>query len=183
MTNPSNPAHLNIARPYALAAFDYARDKQQLPTWKAFLASASHMAREPSIVRLVSNPQIPSAKLFDLFQEVLASVLDAERKNFLFLLAQNKRLMALPDIAGLFDSYLAVLEKISEVRVITAIETKEDFRQKLARALTKRIQHEVTLHCEIDPLIIGGAIIHIGDRVIDGSIRGKLTHLLQNLTG
>ena len=56
---------------------------------------------------------------------------------------------------------------------------EEDFRQKLTQALTKRIQREVTLQCEIDPAILGGAIIHIGDRVIDGSIRGKLTRLLE----
>lgn len=169
----------SIARPYALAAFEYARDKQQLSAWKAFLESASYAAREPSVKRLLLNPDMSSAKLFDLFSEVLASQLDSEQKNFLLLLAQNKRLMALPEIAELFNVYYAYYEKISTVRVITAIDIKEDFRLKLIQALTKRIQREVKLHCDVDPSIIGGAIIHIGDRVIDGSIRGKLTRLLE----
>jgi F-type H+-transporting ATPase subunit delta len=172
--NPSS-----IARPYALAAFDYARDKQQLPAWKSFLESAATVAQDPSVARLVANPETASATLFDLFHGVLASLLDSERKNFLLLLAQNKRLIVLPDVVKSFNTYYAAYEKISTVRVVTAIKIDEDFRQKLAQALTKRVMREVTLACEVDPAILGGAIIHIGDRVIDGSIRGKLTRLLE----
>lgn len=169
----------SIARPYALAAFEYASNHHTLPAWKAFLATASYIARDPMVMKIANNPQISSEQLFNLFHEILATQLDSERKNFLLLLAQNKRLLALPEIAELFNAYYAALEKVSTVRVITAIDLEEDFRQKLVRALTKRVEREVTLQCDVDPAIIGGAIIHIGDRVIDGSIRGKLTRLLE----
>lgn len=175
--------HLSIARPYALAAFDYARDSQQLAAWKSFLEAAAYMSREPSIARLLTNPEFSTARLYDLFHEVLASVTDDKRKNFLRLLTQNRRLTVLPEISGLFNASLAALEKISNVRVVTAVEAQHDFQQKLANALSKRIQHEVTLHCEVDPALIGGAVVYIGDRVIDGSVRGKLSRLLENLTG
>jgi F-type H+-transporting ATPase subunit delta len=85
----------------------------------------------------------------------------------------------LDKIVYLFNGYYSALEKQSAVRVITAIKVKEDFQQKLAQALTKRIHRQVTLHCETDPTLLGGAIIHIGDSVIDGSIRGKLSRLLE----
>lgn len=173
----------SIARPYALAAFECARDKQQLPAWKHFLETASSIASQPAIIKLITNPELPSAKLFDLFHELLATQLDTERKNLLLLLSQNKRLNVLPEIAEEFNTYYAALEKLSRVRVITAVEAQENFRQQLAQALTKRIQREVTLQCEVDPALIGGAVIHIGDRVIDGSIRGKLSRLLESLTG
>lgn len=180
MPNSSSHKFSNIARPYALAAFEYARDKKQLAIWKSFLESASYVAKQSSVIKLLANPEISSSKLFELFQDVLASELDAERKNFLLLLVQNKRLMILPEIADLYNAYYAALEKISKIRVITAIEVKEDFRQHLMNTLAKRIQREVTLHCEVDPSIIAGAIIHVGDdKVIDGSIRGKLTRLLE----
>lgn len=169
----------SIARPYALAAFEYASDKQQLAAWKAFLEAAKEIALEPSVNPLLENPEVSSAKLFDLFQGVLGALLDAERTNFLLLLAQNKRFIVLPEIVDLFNAYYAAYEKISTIRVITAIEMEEGYRQKLAQALTKRVQREVTLSCEIDPAILGGAIIHIGDRVIDGSVRGKLSRLLE----
>ncbi|VVC76911.1 ATP synthase subunit delta [Aquicella siphonis] len=173
----------SIARPYALAAFECARESRELPAWKAFLEAASCLAKQPAVVRLLGNPELSTARIFDFFHEILAADINAERKNFLLLLSQNKRLNVLPEIAEGFNLYYAALEKISKVRVITAVETPDSFMNKLSQALTKRIQREVSLQCEVDPALIGGAIIHIGDRVIDGSIRGKLTRLLESLTG
>jgi F-type H+-transporting ATPase subunit delta len=174
----------SIARPYALAAFESARDKQQLPAWKAFLESAAHIAKDPAVSNLLATPELNAQASFMLFNEILDSLVDAERKNFLRLLTQNKRLNVLPEIADLFNSYYAALEKMSNVRIVTAVAIESPFQQKLTQALTKRIQHEVTLHCEVDPAIIGGAIIHLGgNKVIDGSIRGKLTRLREALAG
>ena len=179
MANFLSPKFSSISRPYALAAFEYAHDKQQLLAWKTFLESAAAIAQDAAVLKLLANPEIPATKLVDLFHEVLATVINTEQKNFLLLLAQNKRFAVLAEISMLFNLYYAALEKLSSVRVITAIEAEENFRQKLTQALSKRIQREVTLHCEVDPAILGGAIIHIGDKVIDGSIRGKLTRLLE----
>lgn len=173
--------YANIARPYALAAFEYARDKQTLSAWKAFLEAAAYIAKDPTVASLLANPEIEASRLGDLFQEVLASIIDAEQKNFLLLLSQNRRLIALPNIADVFNAYYAALEKTSNVRVITAIDIKDDYKQTLARALSKRIQREVQLQCEVDPAILGGAIIHIGDNVIDGSVLGKLNRLREDL--
>lgn len=173
----------SIARPYALAAFEYARDKQQLATWKAFLEPAAYVAKQPVVLSLLNNPQIASIKIYNLFHDVLTTLVDTERNNFLLLLTQHHRLNVLPEISELFNSYYSALEKLSQVRVVTAVDPESAFREKLAQALSRRIQRDVTLHCEVDPAIIGGAIIHIGDRVIDGSIRGKLSRLLQDLTG
>lgn len=173
----------SIARPYALAAFECARDAQQLSEWKAFLETASYITRQPGVAALLSNPDVSPAVLFNLYQEILASQLNPSRKNFLLLMSQHKRLNVLSDVSDAFNAHFAALEKSSNVRVITAVEVQDDFKQKLAKALTKRIHKKVTLECEIDPSILGGAVIHIGDRVIDGSIRGKLTRLLETLTG
>ena len=173
---------LSIARPYALAAFEYAREKQQLPAWIAFLNSAAYIARQPNVAKLLADPMTPSELLLDVFQGTLATQLDAAQKNFLSLLSQRKRLVAIPDITDVFLAYYAALEKQSKVLVTTAVETKESFREQLAQALSKRMQLEVSLNCEVDPSIIGGAVIQIGDRVIDGSVRGKLNRLLDTLT-
>lgn len=179
MQNFANPKFLKIARPYAIAAIEFARSKQQLPSWKTFLQTAAQIAKDASIIKILANPAISSTKAFDLFHEVLASLVTPEQKNFLSLLAQNKRLVVLPEIAELFDAYYASLEKITAVRVITAVEIEKEFQQVLTQALAKRVQRDVTIKCEIDPSLLGGAVIHIGDRVIDDSIRGKLTRLLE----
>lgn len=181
MANESSSNYANLARPYALAAFEYAREKQQLSAWKTFLELAGTIAKQKSVREVLGNPEVPSQKLFDLFHDILAPQLDSGRNNFLLLVSQKKRLAVLHEISEQFNNHYAALEKVSKVRVITAIEAQEDFRKKLTEALKKRTQRDVTLHCEVDPSIIGGAIIQIGDRVIDGSIRGKLNRLLQDL--
>ncbi len=183
MANLSSPKYSNMARPYALAAFEYARDKQQLLPWKRFLETAALVANDAAVTELLANPQRPANMLFDLFNEVLATSMDAAQKNLLHLIAQNKRFVVLPEISALFNAYYAAYEKTSSVRLVTAVAISDDYKQKISTALAKRIQREISLNCEVDPAIVGGAIIHIGDNVIDGSIRGKLSRLLQNLTG
>lgn len=170
----------SIARPYALAAFEIAREQKQLMEWKAFLSSAAMITRDPTVTKLLEDPERTSQELYELFDGVLATIMTTEQKNLLRLLAQNKRLLALPEIEDSYSSLLAALEKICTVRVVTAIKPSEDYELKLGKALATRTQSEVKLHCEVDPSIIGGAIIHIGDRVIDGSVRGKLNRLLEN---
>lgn len=169
----------SIARPYALAAFEAAQEKRQLPDWKLFLETAAATARNKNVRSLLTNPLVDSSKLFQLFESVLDSLLDQHRKNFLKLLSQNHRLLALPEISDSYNNYYTAFEKISRVRVITAIDADNQFKQLLTDALTKRIQHQVTLECIVDPAILGGAIVHMGDRVIDGSIRGQLHRLLE----
>ncbi|SRR5579883_441767 len=180
MENLSGLKYANIARPYAWGAFEYARDKQALSEWKAFLASAANVVQHPDVSKLLQNPDISSAKLGEFFESVLASLLDPEKKNFLRLLAEHKRFAILPEIATLFNAYEAALEKISMVRVITAIDTSEDYREKLAQLWKHRLQREVKLRYEVDPSILGGAIFYLDDgKVVDASIRGKLTRLLE----
>lgn len=172
---------ISTARPYASAAFDYARDKNELEPWLSFLEFAAQIAAQARVIQVLSNPEFSKENAIELFQSILPTLTSAQ-KNFLLLLAQNKRLLVLPDIAEAFKTLYASYEKISSVRLVTAIEVSQDYKQKLKQALSKRIEREVALECEVNPSILGGAIIHIGDRVIDGSVRGQLTRLLENLT-
>lgn len=169
----------SIARPYALAAFECAREKKQLAEWKAFLLAAATVSRQPSVQRLLADPERTPDALYSLFEDVLASVITSEQKNLLMLLAQNRRLTVLPELVAAYSAHVNTFENICTARVITAIAANEEFQQKITKALTARTQRDVKLHCEVDPEILGGAIIHIGDRVIDGSVRGKLTRLLE----
>jgi F-type H+-transporting ATPase subunit delta len=115
--------------------------------------------------------------LDELFFEGLKPVLDDKQKNFLQLLVQNNRLSILPEIETLFNESYASLENISEVKVVTATDVSESFRQKLKLALAKRLSSNVNIQYDINPSILGGAIISIGNQVIDGSVRGKLSRL------
>lgn len=173
---------VSIARPYAQAAFDVAREKEQLLSWKAYLAFASRVVKDEQFARLLSNPTISATVIGDLLIDILSTELSVEQKNFLRVLAENRRLYALPDISILFDAQYDALEKMKDVRVITAINVDDHFKQRLSLALTRRLNHAVRLHYDINPDLIGGAIIEIGDHIIDGSLRGKLQRLEKALT-
>ena len=172
-------AHLtHIARPYARAAFMCAEEGAQVKEWKRFLEAASVMLKEKSVLSLLDNPKCSSEQLLRLFENVLTSVINHSQKQFLKILVQAKRLIALPDILALFITYEAQAEKQSIVRVVTALPIKEAFKERLTAALKKRLQRQICLQHEIDPSILGGAVIHMGDRVVDGSLRGELSRLL-----
>lgn len=170
-----------IARPYASAAFEYALSKHALPEWEGMLLSAATLVKLDKINLLLSSPEMSSSRLAELFSDVLAKVLDPEKINFIKLLAENKRLPVLPEIAELFANYRADYEKTIDVQVVSAIELNKSYQKKLVNKLTHRLQRRVSLQCEVDPSLLGGAIVRAGDMVIDGSVRGKLNRLLESL--
>lgn len=170
-----------IARPYARAAFEVALANNALPEWEGMLHSAATMAEQGQIKLLLSSPEMSSRQIADLFVDVLTKVLDAERTHFIRLLAENKRLAVLPAIATLFAIYRAEYEKTMTVDVVSAIKLDDLYQEKLIKKLTQRLKRRVSLHCEVDPLLLGGAVIRAGDMVIDGSVRGKLNRLLESL--
>lgn len=174
-----NPAYSNIARPYALAAFEYARDKKELSAWQAYLDLAASTITQSDTKQVLANPDIPASDWLALFQDVLGESLTREKQHFLSLLIQNKRLVILPEIAALFNDYYATLQKNSHIRIVTAIPLEPAQKQILTKTLSERIQEEVILQCDVDPQILGGAVIYIDDKAIDASIRGKLTRLLE----
>jgi F-type H+-transporting ATPase subunit delta len=170
-----------LARPYAVAAFEAALEKNALMAWEGMLSIAAAVVQHDDVARLLDNPRITTQQLFELFSDVLSSVLDSEQKNFLHLLVENKRLPLLPDIALLFADYRAEHEKTINVEVVSAVTLDTIYQQKLSQTLTKRLHRKVSLQCSVDPSLLGGAVVRAGDTVIDGSVRGKLNRLLESL--
>jgi len=170
-----------IARPYATAAFEYALQKNALSAWANMLNSAASLVEQKEIVGLLSNPEITRKKIADITCDILSSVLDTEKENFIRLLAEYNRLSVLPDIASLFASYCAEHEKNITVQVTSAVALDDLYRQKLAASLAQRLGRQVSLQCEINPSLLGGVIAKAGDVVIDGSVRGKLNRLFESL--
>src|SRR5579862_1833366 len=119
----------SIARPYALAAFQTALKKQQLIEWKAMLKSASDIASDLSIIKLLTQSDASAGQLSDLFCELLGLELNSDKRNFVLLLAEHKRLLALPQIFASFQIYCDENEKIGTVKVVTAVEMKKDYQQ------------------------------------------------------
>lgn len=168
---------VTIARPYAKAVFELAREHDSLARWSELLATASAVVAEPEVAKLLASPRVTPAQLVELIASVLGASLDEPGRNFLNVLAQNRRLGLLPEIAAIYEQLRADVEKIADVHVISAIALDDAQRARLTSALEKRLRREVRLHESVDPKLIGGAIVRSGDLVIDGSLKAGLDRL------
>lgn len=165
---------LTLARPYARAAFAIARDAGKFAQWSDALGFAARLAADPQIASLLGNPKLTHDDAV-----VLLSPNDADQlfRDFLALLANNRRLALLPEIAGLYEESRAEAERIVKAKVTSAAALPAGELDAIKIALKKRFGREVELETAIDESLIGGAVIDAGDVVIDGSLRGKLSRL------
>ena len=170
-----------LARPYANAAFEIANKANDLAAWEGMLNSASEIAKNADIQRLFLSPTVNGEQIAEVFIDILKPLLNEDRKHFIKLLSVNARLAALPDIFSLFKDQVAQQHKVVKAQVSSAVELDSVYKEKLSKALAKRMQREVELEYAINPEILGGVIVRAGDMVIDGSVRGKLTRLLESL--
>jgi F-type H+-transporting ATPase subunit delta len=166
-----------IARPYAKAAFESARQHRALERWSTVLATASSVVQDESVARLLSSPKVKPEQLSGLIGDIVGGDLDEQTRNFLATLASNRRLGFLPEIASMYEALRAEAENTADVQVVSAVALDEAQKQRLTAALKKRLQREVRLHLEVDASLIGGAIVRAGDFVIDGSLKARLDRL------
>ena len=168
---------LTLARPYARAAFSLARDAGALAGWSDALGFAARVAADPQVAALLGNPALTTNDAVTLLSPEKAAV-DADTfGRFLALLADNRRLPLLPEIAGLFDEMRFEAERVIKARVTSATALPAGELDTLKAALRKRFGREVEVETSVDPSLIGGAVIDAGDVVIDGSLKGKLERL------
>jgi F-type H+-transporting ATPase subunit delta len=173
---------LTIARPYAQAAFQFADAHQALREWSEMLEFLAVVAADPEMTGLIENPRLTETQLAELIISIGADRLDENCHNFVRLLAENRRLKLLPEIAALFEIQRREAERTISAELITAFPATEAQQSAVTAALKQRLGREIELICTTDASLIGGAIIRAGDLVIDGSVRGKLERLGNSLS-
>jgi F-type H+-transporting ATPase subunit delta len=173
---------VTIARPYAKAAFAYARERNAFASWSDVLKIASAVVADPKVEKLLSSPRVSPQQLVDLIAGVVGGSLDEHGKNFLGTLAQNRRLDLLPDISAMYETLRAEIEQVADVHVSSAAALSAPQRERLTVALKKRLRRDVRLHESVDASLIGGAIVRTGDMVIDGSLKARLDRLATDIT-
>ncbi|MEP6633916.1 MAG: F0F1 ATP synthase subunit delta [Luteimonas sp.] len=163
-----------LARPYARAAFALAQGSGAAATWSQALGLAARIAADPRVASLLGNPKLTHADAVTLLSSDGAG---EHFGNFLALLADNRRLALLPDIAGLFEELRAEADRVVKAKVTSASALPAGELEGIKAALKKRFGREVELETAVDEALIGGAVISAADLVIDGSLRGKLSRL------
>ncbi|MDN6180242.1 MAG: F0F1 ATP synthase subunit delta [Halomonas subglaciescola] len=176
-----------VARPYAKAAFDYARDHDALQAWSDALAFLGQVTLDADASRLLGSPQYTSEQKVAFLTGLLAGDKAAKATGdavarFLTTLAQHHRLGALDAIAAQFEKLRAAHEQRIDVNVTSAFKLDEKQQTTLLNALKKRLNRDISITTQVDKSLIGGAILRAGDTVIDGSVRGRLNRLSEALT-
>ena len=179
--------HGTVARPYAKAIFDTALEANDLEGWSSALAAAAAVAGDAAAREFLTRPE-KSADDRATFIGSLAAELQGAAvlttsagKNLLRLLSENDRLDALPEIARQFDALKADRENKVRVTLVSAVPVDPDQAQKVSGALSAKLGRAVELELEIEPSLIGGAIVRAEDRVIDDSLKTRLTRLTNAL--
>lgn len=176
-----------IARPYARAAFDIAKETGALEAWSQALAAAAAVVSNDDVERVLSSPDMTDDTRVALIADLGSALPGAELfgddrfRRLLRVLAENDRLAALPEISDQFDRLKADAENKIDVTLVSATSVEPDVAEKISRALERRLGRQVQLKVEIDEKLIGGAIIRAEDMVIDGSVRTRLERLTQTL--
>jgi len=174
---------LTIARPYAKAAFATASRGASLPAWSSLLSAAALAVSDERIKSLIGSPRVTGEQLAGLLCDVAGgTTLDDNGRRFMSLLAENKRLGYLPEIARVFDALKDEAEGVVDVTVTSAANMAEAEQGKLVAALEQRFGRRVRLQTAVDASLLGGAVVRAGDLVIDGSLQSRLARLAYELT-
>lgn len=165
-----------VARPYAKAAFDFAIEANAIDTWHEMLVFAAEVSKDATIIEYVSGgASIEQAT--ELFIKVCDAQLNSNGQNLIKVMAENQRLLVLPQVLAQFSELKAEYEKEISVDVTSAVKLKVAQQKVISAALEKRLARKVKLNCSVDKKIVSGLVIKAGDMVIDGSVKGKLSRL------
>jgi F-type H+-transporting ATPase subunit delta len=165
-----------LARPYARAAFELASEQHALDAWSAQLAVAVTISANKQIASMSNDPRVLPSELAAMYrpQDVAA---DAPFAHFLAVLAENRRLSLLPDVAQMFETLRRESEHKLKVSLRCAQAPEPAQTERMTAALKQRYHSDIELDVVVDPEMLGGAVLDIGGLVIDGSIRARLAQL------
>lgn len=170
-----------IARPYAEAAFEIARDANALAAWSDMLAFAAGVVRDPKVAAALDNPRLGAPQKQTLLLDVAGDRLSEEGRNFVRVLVDADRVTLLPEIAGLFDALKDGAEGTAKAEIESAFPLDDTQLAELRSALERRFGKRVEPTVRVNPELIGGARVTVGDSVIDGSVQAKLSALRTGL--
>jgi F-type H+-transporting ATPase subunit delta len=172
-----------VARPYAEALFDAACDDKAFGTqaWLDLINELAQIASNADVRQAMSEPRLTNAQRAQVFSSVAKSKLPPSATNFIQLLADNNRLMLLPEIARQFAALKNSSEGSAQVDITTAFELSEAQVADLVAALERKFGLKLKPNVTIDPSLIGGVRVAVGDKVLDTSVQAQLASMRDTL--
>ena len=173
-----------IARPYAEAMFKAAAGSD-LQALKGQMAALATVAATPELRQLADNPKVGAAQVFDLIAGVALQQglgLDVKVGNLLRAVVDNGRLNALPEIAAQFQALVNASSGVSDATVYSAFPIDDAQLQGVMASLEKRFGRKLKGSVQVDPGLIGGIRVVVGDEVLDTSVKARLEQMKAALT-
>ena len=172
----------NVGRRYAEGVVQRAREDEGFDTWRMELARLEVLLDDDVLRAAFTNPGVSTARRMELAKR-LAPELKAETENLLRLLIEHRRTREATSIRQEFDRLADEAQGIVHAALTTAIELSKDELHGYEQALARRLGRQVRLQHQVDPRLVAGATVQIGDRLVDGSVRTQLERLRQQLAG
>ena len=174
---------VTIVRPYAVAAFRLAKEQKALAKWSEMLGFAAAIAADPQMQAFIADPKVTAADQEKFFLAVAGDKLDEAGKNLIKLLVEYDRLALLPEVVAAFEELKAQDEGVLEAEITAAAKPSDAEVKALVKRLETKFGKKIEASVKVDPEIIGGIKILVGDTVIDASVRGQLQELAYTLKG
>ena|SRR5689334_14622911 len=166
-----------VARPYAEAVFRSALEQGSLGAVDEGLRMLAAIGRDEQVRSVVLNPKVSPAQRKELFDSVAGARLDPISKNLIALLVDSHREVLIGSIAEQFEELKREHERVLRARITSARPLDDQQRADIVAALEKRYGKKVEAELDVDPSLLGGARVQIGDQVIHASVRDALAQM------
>jgi F-type H+-transporting ATPase subunit delta len=170
-----------VARPYAEAAFEIAREQNALPVWSEMLRFAATVVGDARVAAALDNPRLSAGDKESLLLSIAGDRVTGDGRSFLRVLIGSDRIRLLPEIQAMFDTLKDSAENVARARIESAFPLTDAQVAELTTALERRFGKKIETTVTVNEALIGGARVTVGDAVIDGSVQAKLAAMATDL--
>ncbi|AUR50884.1 F0F1 ATP synthase subunit delta [Aquella oligotrophica] len=174
--------HANVARPYAQALFNLAKQEKSENKWLKVLADLKEIVEAEGFSLLINNPKIDGKEQLKLIETILKNDATPEVVSLLNLLSENNRLIILSDIYNIFRELVLEDQKCADAIIESAYDISQTQKDEFEKLLSDKFGKKITAQVKVNADLIAGIKITVDDKVIDGSVKGRLTNLAAQLT-
>jgi F-type H+-transporting ATPase subunit delta len=169
-----------VARPYAEALFRVAqagKESFNLAAWAELVAELAQIASHPEVQAFARNPKASDSDIVAAFKALVKTPVNTEATNFLSMLVENGRISLLPKIGTQFLALKNAAEGAADAEITSAFELDAAQVSTLIATLEKKFSRKLNPVVTVDPALIGGVRVVVGDEVLDTSVRAKLQQM------
>ena len=171
-----------LSKRYAVALFGFARKKDEVEAIENELSALKELLKkDAALITFLESPDVLDSNKETLLKDVFGQRVSRSLLEFLLLLFRKKRIRLIKDICDDFETLALEARGMQRARVVTAVKLGDSSRDRLKSVLESVVRKKLILEEEVNPGIIGGAVVIVHNKVIDDSVRTKLEKLRDSL--